>query len=81
MYNHGNWEGFGHMGNYMMGGGFMFWIFMLLIVFLIFSIFKNNQHSNSQPKKDDALDILKKRFANSEINEEEYRSKREILKG
>lgn len=78
MYNHGNWEGFGHM----MGGGFMFWIFMLLIVFLIFSFFKNNQNNNnSQPKKDDALEILEKRFANSEISEEEYHSKRKILKG
>ena len=50
---------------------------------LIFSFFKNSQNSNnnSQTKKDDALEILKKRFANSEINEEEYHSKREILKG
>ena len=80
MYNQGSWDGFGHMGS-MMGGGYMFWIFFLVIALLIFGFFKSNANTNSSPKKEDALEILKKRFANSEISEEEYLSKSKILKG
>ncbi|WP_458700297.1 SHOCT domain-containing protein [Sulfurospirillum sp. 1307] len=76
MLNQGNWDGMGHMGNFM-GGGFMFWILILIVGFLLVGFFKNN--NNYQPKEDNALDVLKKRFANSEISEEEYLSKKQIL--
>ncbi|NOX15004.1 MAG: SHOCT domain-containing protein [Epsilonproteobacteria bacterium] len=71
------------MGNYMMaGGGIMFIGFILLVGILIYFIFQrtqkgSNQTSQSQSKS--ALDILKKRFANSEISEEEYLAKKNIL--
>jgi len=81
MYNQGSWDGFGHMGNSMMGGGYMFLILILIIAFLAFAFFKRNTNNYSKPKAEDALEILKKRFANSEISEEEYLSKSKILKG
>lgn len=73
----GNW---GQMGNYM-GGGFMFWIFILIIGFLIFGFFKSNSNDNNnfRPREDNALEILKKRFANSEVSEEEYLDKKKFL--
>lgn len=81
MYNQGSWDGFGHMNSMMMGGGYMFWIFFLIIALLVFGFFKSNSNNTSTQKKDEALEILKKRFANSEISEEEYISKSKILKG
>jgi len=81
MYNQGIWDGFGHMGNSMMGGGHMFLILILIIAFLAFVFFKRNTNNCSKSKAEDVLEILKKRFANSEISEEEYLSKSKILKG
>ena len=80
MYNQGNLDGFGQMGNSMMGGGFMFWILILIVAFLLFGFFRSSQNSNNLPSREDnAIEILKKRFANSEISEEEYLAKRKAL--
>ena len=83
MYNQGSWSGFGQMGGSMMGGGLMFWILILIVAFLLFGFFRSNQNSNNdpQPKENNALEILKKRFANSEISKEEYLAKRKTLQG
>jgi len=83
MYNQGSWSGFGQMGNSMMGGGFMFWILILIVAFLLFGFFRSSQNNNnsSLPRENNALEILKKRFANSEISEEEYLAKRKTLQG
>lgn len=81
MFNQGNWDGMGHMGNFM-GGGFMFWILILIVGFLLFSFFKGNQNGSNnkiQSREDSALEILKKRFANSEVSEEEYLAKKKFL--
>ncbi len=80
MYNQGNLDGLGQMGNSMMGGGFMFWILILIVAFLLFGFFRSSQNSNNLPSREDnAIEILKKRFANSEISEEEYLAKRKAL--
>lgn len=65
----------------MMGGG----IFGLLIVGLLIYFFFNNSTQdrmgrNHNEDPDDALEILKIRYANGEISEEEYHRKKAILK-
>lgn len=66
MSDHGEWMLF--------GGGFMwlFWIVGLLVVFVIFKSLINSNNNSSQTTQDSALEILKKRYARGEINDEEY---------
>ena len=62
-------------GHYFGGGGFMWIIWLLVIVGFIFLIKSftsdNNQNINTN-KNDDALEILNKRLAKGEISEAEY---------
>ena len=69
------WEahGFGY------GHGFMWLIWIVIIIAVIFLIRAGsggNKYSNSS---EDALEILKKRFARGEIDEEEYQRKRKVI--
>jgi len=67
MFEHGmNSWGFG------MGFG---WIIPLLLIFALFYFINNN---NSD--KESAQDILDRKYANGEIDEEEYKRKKELLK-
>ncbi|MDF1877097.1 SHOCT domain-containing protein [Sulfurimonas sp. SAG-AH-194-L11] len=50
------------------------WIIPLLFIFALFYFFNNTNNS-----KDSARDILDKRFANGEIDEEEYERRKERL--
>lgn len=66
----------------LLGGGFMMIIPVILGVILIYFIFKSlnshnylNSFSNST-----ALSILDEKFANGEIDEEEYNRKKKVLK-
>ena len=64
------------------GGGWMMfiWWFLIiaLVVFAVRSLIKANQNSN---KKDTPMAILKRRYANGEIDKEEFqRRKKELLK-
>lgn len=65
------------------GGGFM-WIFWILLIagifFLIQNMMKGNS-DNSSSDKETPLDILKKRYARGEIEEEEYERRRKELEG
>jgi len=68
---------------HMMGGGYMgwsmifFWIILLVIfVFVVRWVIKMGQ-SNNAPQT--ALDILKKRLANGEIDIEEFKEKSKFL--
>lgn len=68
--------------NYMNPNMFLTWliplIVLLVIVLSIYRINKNNK--NSHGNKESALDILDKRYANGEIDEEDYLKKKEQLK-
>lgn len=57
--------GFMDMGMTMFHGFWMF-IFWVIVFYFIFSTFNKNEENES------AIDILKKRFANGEINKEEF---------
>lgn len=70
----------------MMGFGFIGFILLIAIVGLIvFAIVKaadnsgRSRHSNSYDETRKAIDILNQRLANGEIDEEEYKRKKELL--
>lgn len=68
----GMYEGY-HFG----GMHLIWWIWWMLIIFWIFA---TPYHIPGQrSKKDSPLDILKKRFANGQINEEEYQAKKKLI--
>jgi putative membrane protein len=67
------WHGMGF------GGGFM-WIFWILVIFAIVMLFKaGGSYSNSGEHRETALDILKKRYANGDIDDDEYERRRNEL--
>jgi putative membrane protein len=70
-------------GDHMDGWGWVMGIGMLLVLVLIvalvfFLVRESGRNSGSGPGAQDALDH---RFARGEIDEDEYRKRREILKG
>lgn len=65
------------------GGGFM-WIFWILIIAGIIFLFINltkGTMNKSQGESDSPIEILKKRYARGEIDEEEYQRRRNELDG
>ncbi len=60
------------------GMGFGMWIIPLLFVFLVFYFLKENYKSEN--KNTSAQDILDKRYANGEIDTQEYEEKSKVLK-
>lgn len=71
--------GYGMMG-FGMGFGF---IFMLLfwgaVIWLVYALIKAAQ-SNSQSKGEDAMEILKKRYAKREISKKQYEKMKKELR-
>jgi putative membrane protein len=66
------------------GGGYM-WFFWILVPLVIFWVFKSmsNESSASTSSNDtieSPIDILKKRYANGEIDKEEYNERLSELK-
>ncbi|HAV11500.1 MAG TPA: electron transporter RnfE [Candidatus Moranbacteria bacterium] len=79
------------MGNYFGGFGFGFgWIFMLLfwglIIWGVFALVRGAGghgccgHNRGEHKNDNALEILKERYAKGEISKEEFEEKMSVLK-
>lgn len=62
------------------GMGFFWFIGIAILILIIWTVVKgtNNRNSNSAGKKS-ALDILKERYARSEINKEEFYEKKKII--
>ena len=52
------------------------WIIPLLFIFALFYFINSNNNSD----KESARDVLDKKYANGEIDEEEYKRKKELLK-
>jgi len=74
-----------HWGwGYGMGFGMILWwaVVIGLIVLVIYgltNIFRNQPSKKEFNNNDSSLEILKERFAKGEINEEEYENKKKIL--
>jgi putative membrane protein len=74
------WSGHGFFfgGPWSMFIGIVFWISLILLIFYLIShLYKSN--SIKIHPKNTALEILKRRYANGEINSEEYEKRRTIL--
>lgn len=52
------------------------WIIPLLLIFALFYFINNNNNTD----RESARDILDRKYANGEIDEEEYKRKKELLK-
>ena len=63
------------------GGGFMwlFWILMIAGIFFVFQTMTKGKSENSSSDKESPLEILKKRYARGEMEEEEYERRRKEL--
>jgi putative membrane protein len=82
------WQGYGMMGPWMMGGfGWMWlmpvlWILFLgLIIWAIVALVRGLSQTGDSRPADSALEILKRRYAQGEIDREEYEEKRKTLLG
>lgn len=71
----------GATGGMFFGGGFMWIFWILLIILLVLGIkgLTGNDTSSSNTTTDSPIDILKKRYANGEIDEEEYERRKKEL--
>jgi putative membrane protein len=69
--------------SYMNPNMFLTWLIplvVLLVIVLSVYMINRNKHNENRGSKESALDILDKRYANGEIDEEEYLNKKEQLK-
>lgn len=65
----------------------MMGIGLIVIILAVYLIYKNSNQNNSHmrysephiPSYDEALDVLKMKFVNGEITEEDYLRKRNLL--
>jgi putative membrane protein len=63
------------------GGGFM-WIFWILIIFAIVMLIRAaGSNSNSGEHRETPLEILEKRYARGEIDDEEFAHRKQELGG
>ena len=63
--------------NYYWGMHFVWWFIWMMLLFWIF--FMPYDIPGQRKKKNSPLDILQKRFASGEINNDEYQEKKKIL--
>ncbi len=63
--------------NYYWGMSFIWWVLWIILLLWIFAVPYNIP--GQRHKKDNALDILKKRYANGLITESEYYDKKKII--
>jgi len=67
-------------GQHWMSGGFM-WVFWIAVLIGLFFLVKwiAQQKSGDQKPEDNALELLKKRYARGEIDKEEFEQKKKDL--
>lgn len=68
----------GYDGGMFYGGGFM-WLFWIVLVVIIVVLLKQFSGASEQPSEQSALELLKQRYAKGEIDEAEYKKRKETL--
>ena len=76
-YGHG-FDGFFDFGRYQWGGYIMMILGVILIVAIVYFIFKKGSFPSSG-SIETPMELLQKRYINGEINQEEFLEKKEIL--
>lgn len=72
MFGHDGWMGF--------GGGFMWLFWILLIVIIVWAVKAVAGGGSTSPTHEESpMEILKKRYARGEIDEEEFERRRKEL--
>ncbi|WP_010233683.1 SHOCT domain-containing protein [Clostridium arbusti] len=61
------------------GGMFMMLVPIILIAIIVYAIIKLKDHPSHGDNNNRALDILNERYARGEINEEEYKQKKNTI--
>lgn len=75
-------NGFFSMGRYPYGGSIMMIIGFILVLVVLYMVFKKTGGTaSSNSESESPLEVLQKRYINGEINKEEYLEKKDILKG
>jgi putative membrane protein len=75
-------DGLYAFGRYNIGGYFMIFTGLIIVIVIIYLLMKKSGDSITGTNHNDSpLEILQKRFVNGEINQEEFLEKKEILKG
>lgn len=75
MHGYGLMHGYGILGGY---GYIIFILLFLIIAYALYKIFSNN--NNERAVNNQSLEILKTKYVQGEISEEEYLRKKEVLK-
>ncbi|NOY16943.1 MAG: SHOCT domain-containing protein [Gammaproteobacteria bacterium] len=72
---------FGNSGGFGFGfGGIFMWIFWILIIVAIVALFRGMSNSRSGTSSSEGpIEILRKRYANGEISDEEFEHRRKEL--
>jgi putative membrane protein len=63
------------------GSGFMwiFWLLLIVVIIVLFKIFTRTDSRSNNSAEDSPLEILKKRYARGDINEEQFKRRRKEL--
>ncbi len=64
---------------FMMGGNMFFWVIVFLVAIGLIFYFANRSKENSPQTSSRAAEILDEKYAQGEINEEEYLDKKRNL--
>lgn len=72
---------FGHDGGVFFGGGFMwiFWILLIVVLLVVVKAMAGPDRGSNSGQGDTPIEILKKRYAKGEIDEEEFERRRKEL--
>ncbi len=73
----------GDSGNMLSGGGLFMWLFWLLLIVIIVAVARalvGNRSATGPAAGGSPLEILQKRYARGEIDEQEFKRRRRELK-